>query len=70
MSQGAVREKVLKAQNIDELDHIFETDGIFELLIEVILTSYPIRRITTEKARYEHYMDNVHIELNHSLFPL
>ena len=29
MSQGAVREKVLKAQNNDELDHIFETDGIF-----------------------------------------
>lgn len=29
LSQGAVREKVLKAQNTDELDHIFETDGIF-----------------------------------------
>jgi type III restriction enzyme len=29
LSQGAVRDKVLKAQNTDELDHIFETDGIF-----------------------------------------
>lgn len=31
LSQGAVREKVLKAQNSDELDHIFETDGIFDI---------------------------------------
>ena len=29
LSQGAVRDKVLKAQNTDEIDHIFETDGIF-----------------------------------------
>lgn len=29
LSHGAVRDKVLKAQNNDELDHIFETDGIF-----------------------------------------
>jgi type III restriction enzyme len=29
LSQGAVRNKVLKSQNTDELDHIFETDGIF-----------------------------------------
>ena len=29
LSQGAVRDKVLKAQNNDELDHIFDTDGIF-----------------------------------------
>jgi type III restriction enzyme len=29
LSQGAVRDKVLKAQNTDELDHIFEMDGIF-----------------------------------------
>ena len=29
LSQGAVRDKVLKAQNTDEFDHIFETDGIF-----------------------------------------
>lgn len=29
LSQGAVRDKVLKAQNTDELDHIFEADGIF-----------------------------------------
>lgn len=29
LSQGAVRDKVLKAQNTDELDHIFETNGIF-----------------------------------------
>ncbi len=29
LSQGAVRDKVLKAQNTDELDYIFETDGIF-----------------------------------------
>ena len=29
LSQGAVREKVLKAQNNDEFDHIFETNGIF-----------------------------------------
>lgn len=29
LSLGAVREKVLKAQNNDELDHIFDVDGIF-----------------------------------------
>lgn len=29
LSQGAVRKKVLKAINTDELDHIFETDGFF-----------------------------------------
>jgi type III restriction enzyme len=29
LSHGAVRDKVLKAQNNDELDHILETDGIF-----------------------------------------
>lgn len=29
LSQGAVREKVLKAQNNDELDHIFDIDGTF-----------------------------------------
>lgn len=29
LSQGAVREKVLKAQNNDELDHIFDVDGFF-----------------------------------------
>ncbi len=28
-SKGTVREKVLKAINTDELDHIFETDGFF-----------------------------------------
>lgn len=30
LSLGAVREKVLKAQNTDELDHIFDTDGFFD----------------------------------------
>ena len=29
-SKGAVRDKVLKAINNDELDHIFDTDGFFE----------------------------------------
>ncbi len=29
LSLGAVREKVLKAQNNDELDHIFDVEGIF-----------------------------------------
>lgn len=29
LSQGSVREKVLKAQNTDEIDHIFDTDGFF-----------------------------------------
>ncbi len=29
LAKGAIREKVLKAQNNDELDHIFETDGAF-----------------------------------------
>lgn len=29
LSHGAVREKVLKAQNNEELDHIFDTDRIF-----------------------------------------
>ena len=29
LSHGAVRKKVLKAINTDELDHIFETDGFF-----------------------------------------
>ncbi len=29
LSQGALREKVLRAQNNDELDHIFETEGVF-----------------------------------------
>lgn len=30
MSHGNVRQKVLKAINTDEIDHIFETDGFFE----------------------------------------
>ena len=30
LSKGLVREKVLKAQNSDEFDHIFDTDGFFE----------------------------------------
>lgn len=30
MSHGTVRQKVLKAINTDEIDHIFETDGFFE----------------------------------------
>ena len=30
LAKGAVREKVLKAQKNDELDHIFETDGEFK----------------------------------------
>jgi len=30
LSQGAIREKVLKAQNNDELDHIFDIDGVFQ----------------------------------------
>ena len=30
LAKGSVREKVLKAQNNDELDHIFETDGEFK----------------------------------------
>ena len=30
MSHGSVRQKVLKAINTDEIDHIFETDGFFE----------------------------------------
>ena len=30
MSKGLVREKVLKATNNDELDHIFDTDGFFD----------------------------------------
>ncbi|MDO4571240.1 MAG: hypothetical protein Q4D38_12715, partial [Planctomycetia bacterium] len=29
LAKGAIREKVLKAQNTDELDHIFDTDGEF-----------------------------------------
>ena len=29
LSHGAIRDKVLKAQNNDELDHIFDTDGFF-----------------------------------------
>ena len=29
LAKGATRDKVLKAQNNDELDHIFETDGFF-----------------------------------------
>ena len=29
LSGGAVRDKVLQAQNNDELDHIFDTDGFF-----------------------------------------
>lgn len=29
LSLGAIRDKVLKAQNTDELDHIFDTDGFF-----------------------------------------
>ena len=27
MSRGSIRQKVLKAINTDEIDHIFETDG-------------------------------------------
>lgn len=30
LAKGAIRDKVLKAQNSDEFDHIFDTDGIFE----------------------------------------
>lgn len=30
MSKGLIREKVLKATNNDELDHIFDTDGFFD----------------------------------------
>ena len=30
MARGEVRKKVLAAINIDELDHIFDTDGVFE----------------------------------------
>lgn len=30
LSKGAIREKVLKAQTTDEINHIFETDGFFE----------------------------------------
>ena len=30
MSHGSIRQKVLKAINTDEIDHIFETDGFFE----------------------------------------
>ena len=30
LAQGATREKVIKAQNIEELDHIVETDGYFK----------------------------------------
>ena len=30
MSRGSIRQKVLKAINTDEIDHIFETDGFFE----------------------------------------
>lgn len=29
MSRGAIREKVLKATTIDEINHIFDTDGVF-----------------------------------------
>lgn len=29
LSKGAIRDKVLKAQTSDEMDHIFETDGFF-----------------------------------------
>ena len=29
MSLGSVRQKVLHAQNNDEIDHIFDTDGFF-----------------------------------------
>lgn len=29
MSRGSIRQKVLKAINTDEIDHIFETDGFF-----------------------------------------
>ena len=30
LAKGAIRDKVLKAQNSDEFDHIFDTDGTFE----------------------------------------
>lgn len=30
LAKGSTREKVLKSQNNDELDHIFDTDGFFE----------------------------------------
>ena len=30
MERGAIRAKVLSAVNNDELDHIFDTDGVFE----------------------------------------
>lgn len=30
LAKGAIRDKVLKAQNSDEFDHIFDTDGTFD----------------------------------------
>ena len=30
MAKGAIRTKVLAAVNNDELDHIFDTDGVFQ----------------------------------------
>ena len=30
LAQGSIRDKVLRAQNIEELDHIFDTDGFFD----------------------------------------
>ena len=30
LASGSIRNKVLAAINTDELDHIFETDGVFE----------------------------------------
>ena len=34
MYRTAIRDKVLHAVNTDELDHIFDTDGIYERLTE------------------------------------
>ena len=30
LAKGTIRNKVLAAINTDELDHIFDTDGVFE----------------------------------------
>ena len=30
LAKGSIRNKVLAAINTDELDHIFDTDGVFE----------------------------------------
>lgn len=36
LAKGAIRDKVLKAQNHEELDHIFETDGKIDPIIKII----------------------------------